>query len=85
MNTSLTPQEAEAKIAQVDQAMQNARTLANNILDRGILTHDRDGLLQSFVHHLERGILRPSQPSHQCAGILRWEKALLNTSEINNI
>ncbi|OBG99294.1 WXG100 family type VII secretion target [Mycobacterium sp. E3247] len=34
MTTSLTPQEAEAKIAQVDQAMQNARALANNILDR---------------------------------------------------
>jgi uncharacterized protein YukE len=34
MTTSLTPQEAEAKIAQVDEAMQNARTLANNILDR---------------------------------------------------
>lgn len=34
MRTSLTPQEAEAKIAQVDEAMQNARTLANNILER---------------------------------------------------
>lgn len=34
MTTSLTPQEAEAKIQQVDEAMARARTLANNILDR---------------------------------------------------
>ena len=36
MTTSLTPQQAEAKIAQVDQAMQNARMLANNMLARAV-------------------------------------------------
>ncbi|MGV9801802.1 WXG100 family type VII secretion target [Mycobacterium sp. NPDC003449] len=34
MATSLTPQEAETKIGQVDEAMTTARTLANNILER---------------------------------------------------
>ena len=34
MTTSLTPAEAEAKIQQVDEAMVNARQLANNMLDR---------------------------------------------------
>ncbi|MDV3124023.1 hypothetical protein M1247_03790 [Mycobacterium sp. 21AC1] len=34
MATALTPQEAEIKIGQVDEAMINARTLANSILDR---------------------------------------------------
>ena len=33
MTLSLTPAEAEAKIAQVDDAMMTARSLANRILD----------------------------------------------------
>ena len=33
MTLSLTPAEAEAKITQVDDAMNNARTLATKILD----------------------------------------------------